>query len=108
MTVEHLDYIEEFVLDIFGNFMPDDFALIVGIENFLLHHTLAHGSHLGTVFRVDDGSHDVAAESGTNLIELFGVVLGDGFLVLVEADIHVEVADFEFRTVGSEAGVEFG
>ena len=44
------------------------FAAVTLVES-LLHDTTADGSHLGTVFGVHDGSHDVTTEGGTNLIE---------------------------------------
>jgi len=52
------------------------------------------------VVGVDDGGHDVTAESGTNLIEKVGIVFAR-FGVGV-------VADFEGCTVGGETAVEAG
>ena len=79
--------------------MLDDFALVVRIDNFLLHHAFAHRRHLRAVFRVHDGGNDVAAERRANLAELVFVEL------LHATDAHFEAVDFEFGTVGGKAAV---
>ena len=57
-----------------------------GLRGVLLaHDALADGSHLRPAVGVDDGGDDVAAESGTNLVQQVGVLLA-GLGVLVVAD----------------------
>ena len=69
--LDHTD--EELALVEFG-FEGDDVTLAVGVAFHLLHHTRTHGGHLRTMFRTHDGSHQVAAESGTghHQLTLFG------------------------------------
>ena len=81
--------------DEFGHVFVDNLATIIFGHLFGLHHTAAHGGHLRPVVGIDDGSHDVAAESGTDLVEQALVVLA-GLLVVV-------VTDFQRRTVGRQA-----
>ena len=64
----------------------------------LAHDTLADGSHLRTVVRVDDGGDDVAAEGGTNLVEQV--------LVLLAALGVAVVADDQLRTIGRQTAVQ--
>ena len=91
-------YNEIGVVDIFLGIEIHYFAFVVGVVDFFLHHTFAHCRHLGTALGVDDCCHDVATESGTDLIEQIGV-FGAGLGILV-------VADFESGAVGGKAAVE--
>ena len=86
MAVDNLHYIVR-SRHIFGNVVVDDFALIVGVENFLLHHAFANSSHLRAVFGVDDGCHDVTAECGTNLVQQVFVYFAF-FLIFMLADFQ--------------------
>ena len=43
-------------------------VLCLALIESLLHHAATNGSHLWAVFRVNDSSHDVTAESRTDLI----------------------------------------
>ena len=85
-------------VDIFAYGDGDDDTLIIGIEDFLFHDTLADGSHLGTSLRAYNGSDDVAAEGGAYLHE-------DVLVGLARLDILM-VADFEGGAVGGEAAAE--
>ncbi len=105
VTVEDAHHVFGFG-NIFGYIMTDYFALVVLIEYLFLHHTFAHGSHLWTMLGVDNGGNNVSTKGRTNLIELVLVMLGDGLLVLIEAYIHVKLADLEFGAVGGEAAEE--
>ena len=105
VTVENLDYIFSLRHEL-CHIVTDHFALVVLVEHFLLHHTLAHCSHLWTVLWVDDSCHDVTAEGRTDLIELLFEMLYDRLLVLIEAAVHVEVTDLELCTVGSKTAEE--
>ena len=71
--------------------MADYFALVVLVEDFFLHHALAYCSHLRTVFRVHDGSHDVSSECRTYLVKEVFIDFA-GLLVFI-------VADFQGRAV---------
>ena len=93
MTVNHLYYIVCF-RNILRNVVVHHFAGVVFVEDFLLHHTFANGCHLWTVFRVDDGSHDVTTEGRTNLIQQ--VFVSDAVLLVFVR------TDFELCTVGSQ------
>ena len=86
MAVDNLHYIVR-SRHIFGNVVVDYFALIVGVENFLLHHAFANSSHLRAVFGVDDGCHDVTAECGTNLVQQVFVYFAF-FLIFMLADFQ--------------------
>ena len=89
---------EVLVLDILLGVELHDGALVVGVVDLLLHHALADSRHLRTVVGIHDRGHDVAAESGADLIEQVGVIL---------ARLHVRVvADFEGRTVGGQTRVQ--
>ena len=94
VTVDDLHYIVRFG-HVLGHVVTDYFALIVGVEDFFLHHTFADGGHLRTVFGIDDGGYDVTAESGTDLIEKLVVSLAE-LLVLV-------ATDFQLSTVGGQS-----
>ena len=83
---------------ILGHVVTDDLALMVSIEDFLLHHAFTHGSHLRTVLGIDDGGHDIATKGGTNLVEQTLVMLAC-FLVVV-------LTNLEGRAVGSEATIQ--
>ena len=97
MTVDDLDD-EILGFHIFGSFKLNDFAFVVFIENFFLHDAFAHGCHLRTAVGIDDRCHDIAAESGTDLIKQVGIFFsGLGILV---------VTDFKRSTVCGEAAVE--
>ena len=76
----------------------DDLALVGRVKDFLLHHALAHGSHLGTALGVDDGSNDVATECGTDLIQQV-------LILLALSGIGV-VTDLQRGTVGRQAAVQ--
>ena len=66
-----------------------------GRAGFLfLHHALADGRHLRTVIGIDDRRDDVAAESGTDLIEQILVDLARLILGMR--------ADFKARAVGRQ------
>lgn len=70
-----------------------------GRAGFLfLHHALADGRHLRTVIGIDDRRDDVAAESGTDLIEQILVDLTRLILGMR--------ADFEARAVGRQTAVQ--
>ena len=97
MTVDDLDD-EILGFHIFGSFKLNDFAFVVFIENFFLHDAFAHCGHLRTAVGIDDRCHDIAAESGTDLIKQVGIFFsGLGILV---------VSDFKRSTVCGEAAVE--
>ena len=68
VTVDHLYYIIRF-RNKFSYVVFYHFAFIICVQDFFLHHTFANGSHLGTVFGVDDGGNDVTAECRTDLIQ---------------------------------------
>ena len=71
-----------------------DFGLVGGVENLFFHHTLADSGHLRAIVGVDDGCHDIAPKSGTNLVKEFLVGL---------TCLSVFVRTYlESRTVGSE------
>lgn len=74
--------------------MLDDFALVVRVHDFLLHHAFAHRRHLRAVFRVHDGSNDVAAERRANLAELV-------FVELLHAT-DAGVADMSLEKINAE------
>ena len=96
MSVDNFDYAIG-VAEVFLWVKVNDHAFIIGVAYFFFHHTFAHCRHLGTVFGVDDGGHDVAAEGRTNLVQQVGVILiGLGVVV---------VADFECRAVGSKSAM---
>ena len=97
MVVEHFHH-ESFLADVLAHLGIDDLFLASAFVDSLLHDAAAHGRHLGTVVGVDDGGHDVAAESGTDLVEQVLIGLA-ALLVLVGAD-------FELRAVGGEAAGE--
>ena len=67
MAVNNLDNIVGGI-GVFGGVQLDNFASVVGIEDFFFHHPLANGCHLRTAFGVYDCCNDVAAECGTDLI----------------------------------------
>ena len=81
-----------------GNVFINDFAIVVFCHLLGLHHAAAHGGHLRTVVGVDNRGHDVAAESGTDLVEQAFVVLARLLVVVV--------ADFERGAVGGKAAGE--
>ena len=85
-------------VDILVGVQVDDLALVVGVKNFLLHHTLTHGSHLGTALGVDDGGDDVAAEGGTDLVQQVLVLLALGCVGVV--------TDLQRGAVGGQAAVQ--
>ena len=58
VAVDNLHYIVRFG-NVLGNVVADYFTLVVGIQNLFLHHALAHGRHLRTVFGVHNRCHDV-------------------------------------------------
>ena len=97
VAVEHL-YNEVCLGHVLSYVRVNHFALCLALVESLLHHAAAHGSHLRTVLRVDDSSHDVATESRTDLIEQV-VVVNAALLVVV-------VADFKLRTVGCKTAGE--
>ena len=93
VVVEHF-YNEVLGRHILAHFGVNHFLLALTLVDVLLHHTRANSSHLRTVLRVDDGSHDVATEGRTNLIEQTVKVLARLLLVVV--------ANLQLRTVGSQ------
>ena len=99
MVVEHLYHVCLWrnILRYFG---VNHFILGLSLIEGLLHHTRAHGSHLGTMVGVDDSGHDVAAKGRSNLIEqvLVGLLV---LLVLVGTDL-------QFGAVGGETAGERG
>ena len=99
MVVEDLDDVS-LRRDIFRHLGIDHFVFGLAFIDSFLHHARAHRGHLRTMLRIDDGSHDIATESGTNLIEQVVVVL-------LRLDV-VEVADFELGAVGGEAAGQRG
>ena len=86
VAVDNLHYIVRFG-NVLGNVVTDYFTLVVGIQNLFLHHALAHGRHLRTVFGVHNRCHDVAAECGTDLVQQIFVGLAL-FLILMVADFE--------------------
>ena len=84
--------------NVLGNVGDYDLALVVLVQNLLLHHAASHSGHLGPVLGVHDGGYDVAAESRADLVEKIGVFL-------VSPDVLV-VADFELGAVGGKAAGE--
>ena len=71
-------------------------ALGFALIESLLHHAGAHGSHLRTMVGVDDGCHDVSAESRTDGVEHVSVVLAALFVVVV--------ADLQLGAVSGQSG----
>ena len=63
-------------------------SLVGRVGNLTFHHTFTDRSHLGTMFRIDDCRHDVAAESRTDLVEKI-VVVGPGLLVVIVTDLQL-------------------
>ena len=100
VAVKHLYYIV-CSWDILSYIVLYHFALIVLVEDFLLHHTIANCSHLWTVFRVYDSSDDATSECRTNLVELIFIVLIH-HVALSVLHLHVERTDFQLSTVGSQ------
>ena len=94
VAVDDLHYIVRLVY-ILGHVVVDNLALVVLVQDFFLHHAFADGGHLRTVFGVDDGGYDVAAESRADLVEQVLIRLAL-FLVLV-------VADFQGGAVGGQS-----
>ena len=97
VAVEHL-HNEVCLGHVLGYVRVNHLALCLALIESLLHHAAAHGSHLRTVLRVDDSSHDVATESRTNLIEQI-VVVNTTLLVVV-------VANLKLCTVGCKTAGE--
>ena len=83
---------------IFGHISIYHFSLVVFVDHFALHHTFAHGGHLGPVVGIDDGSHDVASECGANLVEQV--------LIVCARLLVVVVADFQLSAVGGKTAGE--
>ena len=98
MAFEHLDHVFRF-RHVLGHVVLDDFALVVRVHDFLLHHAFAHRRHLRAVFRVHDCRDDITAECRADLAKLVFVSL------LHATDAHFEAVDFEFGTVGGKAAV---
>ena len=96
------NHLEAFVLvaEIFGSVDVDELAFAVGVDDFFAHDAFTNGGHLRACFGANDGCHDVAAESGTDLIEDVVVFLA-GFEVSV-------VADFKGSAVSGEAAAQMG
>ena len=95
MVVEHL-HDKGLGAHILRNLGINDLLLALTLIKSLLHHTRADGSHLGTVFGVHDGSHDVTTEGGTNLIEQVVVNLIVLF-VLIRADLQLGAVSSQTR-----------
>ena len=83
--------------DIVFHLVADDIALVVDVEDLLLHHSLAHGGHLWAMLGVDDGGYDVASEGGEHLQQ-------DVVIVLARRLVGV-VAYGQGGAVGGEASV---
>ena len=99
MTVEYLyDIIS--LRYILAYLMLYDLTFVVRIENLTLHHTVANGCHLWTMFWVHDGSDDRTSECWTNLHQLLLVVLVDEIITFLH--LHVEVVNLELSTVGCQ------
>ena len=88
VTVEHLHYIVG-KRNVLSHIVLHHFTLVILVEDFLLHHTVANGCHLWTMFGVDDGGDDGTTESRTNLIELVFVVLVNEITFCI-LHLHVE------------------
>ena len=97
MAFDHLDH-EVRIGDVLLDVVAFDLALVALGEHLFLHHAFADGSHLRTVFRVDDRSDDVAAEGRTDLVEKVFVRFAD-LLVLV-------VADLQCSAIGRQTALE--
>ncbi len=80
--------------------MLHNFAFVKRVEHFFFHHTLAHGRHLRTMVGVDDPCHDVASESGADLIKQ--ILIG-----LSRLSIFM-IAYLQRSTVGGEAATQRG
>ena len=85
---------------VLGNIGDNHLALVVLVQDLLLHDSAAHGGHLGPVLGVHDGGNDVASESGADLVEKVGVLL-------VGLDVLI-VPDFKLGAVGGEAAGKGG
>ena len=111
LDVEHLN------MDVVGsqsrsNVLDDDLVGTGLIERLHLHDAGADGGHLRAEARADDGSHQVAAESGAGHLQV-GVLLELGVVhinvgggaqeVLVLLDIDVQMG-----AVGGQTGVQTG
>ena len=86
MAVDDLHHVFRFRY-ILGHIVHNHFSFIIRIEHFRLHHAAAHRSHLRTVLRIHNRSHDVTAERRTNLIKQVLILLS-GFLILMGTDFQ--------------------
>ena len=93
VVVEYLHY-KVFSRNILAYLWINHFLLALTLVDALLHYARANGSHLWTVVRVYDGSHDVTTEGRTDLIEQT--------LVVLAALLVVVITDFKLCTVGGK------
>ena len=75
--------------------LDNHFAGIVCIKHFRLHHAATHGSHLRTVFGVNDCRHNITAKSRTDLVKQLVIYLARTLIFVT--------TNFECRTVGSKS-----
>ena len=87
MTVDHFHYIIGF-RHILGHIVTDYLTLITSIYNFFLHYTFTDGSHLRTMFRINNGSYNVTAECRTDLVQQI-FVCNATLLVFMAADLQL-------------------
>ena len=97
MVVEHLDD-KSLGADILAHLGIDHFLLAGTLVERFLHDAATHSGHLRTVVGVDDGGYEVAAESGTYLVEQILIGLAALF-VLVGTNLQL-------RAVGGETAGE--
>ena len=93
VVVEYL-YYKVFSRNILAYLWINHFLLALTLVDALLHHARADCSHLWTMIRIDDSSHDVSTESRTDLIEQT--------LIVLAALLVVVITDFKLCTVGGK------
>ena len=93
VVVEYFHY-EVLSRNILAYLWVNHFLLALTLVDALLHHARADCSHLWTMIRIDDSSHDVSTESRTDLIEQT--------LIVLAALLVVVITNLKFCTVGSQ------
>ena len=90
MALKHLDHIVSLGYE-FSHIFINYLTLII-IGHFLgFHYARTHGSHLRTMFWIDNRCYDITAKGGTYLIEQVVIV---GFILLI-----IEITNFKCRTI---------